>query len=55
VAPSCRSDAGVSFPHRRSLVLAVAVLLLFLALLASADLFPQLLGADSTGLVAPLR
>jgi hypothetical protein len=36
-------------------VLTVAVLVVFLALLASADLLPALLGADPTGLVAPLR
>jgi hypothetical protein len=36
-------------------VLTVAVLVLFLALLASADLLPALLGADPTGLVAPQR
>ncbi|MCU1605302.1 MAG: hypothetical protein JWP46_1767 [Modestobacter sp.] len=33
----------------------LAVLVVFLAVLASADLLPALLGADPTGLVAPLR
>lgn len=36
-------------------MLTVVVLVLFLALLASADLLPALLGPDPTGLVAPLR
>ena len=36
------------------LVLTVAVLAMFLALLTAADLFPALLGPDSAGLVAPL-
>jgi hypothetical protein len=36
-------------------VLTVVVLLVFLAVLASADLLPDLLGSDATGLVAPLR
>ncbi|MCW2536195.1 MAG: hypothetical protein JWQ26_1894 [Modestobacter sp.] len=36
-------------------MLTVAVLIVFLAVLASADLLPALLGPDATGLVAPLR
>jgi hypothetical protein len=36
------------------LVLTVAVLVIFLALLTAADLFPALLGPDSAVLVGPL-
>jgi hypothetical protein len=49
-----RGSAHVPAPEVPVLVLTVAVLVVFLALLTAADLFPALLGPDSTGLVGPL-
>jgi hypothetical protein len=51
--PSHRGDRG-SPSTSEVPVLTVAVLVVFLGLLTSADLLPALLAADTTGLVAPL-